>query len=147
MNMALTLGVYAEICRETGAPFIFPGSQTQWDGLTDVTDADLLGEQMLWAATHSSGQNQAFNITNGDVFRWLRPQIAEMFGVEPEGYDGAPRPLDDRMDRAPEVWRTIAERHGLAEPDVTRFLGFRSTPDSFADKIARYRKANILPAR
>ncbi|MET0702136.1 MAG: SDR family oxidoreductase [Mycobacterium sp.] len=177
MNMALTLGVYAEICRETGAPFIFPGSQTQWDGLTDVTDADLLGEQMLWAATHPNGQNEAFNIANGDVFRWrwLWPQIAEMFGVEPEGFAESPRPLDDRMADAPEVWRTIAERHGLAESDVTRlaswwhtdgdlgrniecmtdmtksrlagFLGFRSTPDSFADKINRYRASNVLPAR
>ena len=177
MNMALTLGVYAEICRETGAPFVFPGSQTQWDGLTDVTDADLLGEQVIWAATHSNGRNEAFNITNGDVFRWrwLWPQIAEIFGVEPEGFEGSPRPLADRMDDAPAIWRAIAERHGLAESDVTRlaswwhtdgdlgrniecltdmtksrqagFLGFRSTPESFADKISRYRKSNVLPAR
>jgi nucleoside-diphosphate-sugar epimerase len=176
MNMALTLAVYAEICHETGAPFVFPGSETQWDGLTDVTDADLLGEQMIWAATHPNGEDQALNITNGDVFRWrwLWPQIAEMFGVEPIGYDGSPRPLADRMDDAADVWRTIAERHGLVESDVTRlaswwhtdgdlgrnvecltdmnkskragFLGFRSTPDSFADKISRYRDAKILPA-
>lgn len=177
MNMALTLGVYAEICAETGAAFVFPGSETQWNGLTDVTDADLLGEQMIWAATHSTGSNEAFNITNGDVFRWrwLWPQIAEMFGVEPVGFDGEPRPLDARMDDAPQVWRTIAERHGLVESDVERlaswwhtdgdlgrniecltdmnksrkagFLNFRATPDSFADKIIRYRRANILPTR
>jgi len=177
MNMALTLGVYAEICRETGAPFIFPGSETQWNGLTDLTDADLLGEQMLWAATHPGGANEAFNITNGDVFRWrwLWPQIADMFGVKPEGFRDEPRPLADRMEEAAQVWRTIAERNGLVEPDVTRlaswwhtdgdlgrniecltdmnksrlagFLGFRSTPDSFADKINRYRQSNILPAR
>lgn len=176
MNMALTLGVYAEICQETSAPFVFPGSETQWNGLTDVTDADLLGEQMIWAATHPGGKDQAFNIANGDVFRWrwLWPQIAAHFGVEPVGFDTAPRPLDQRMDEAPKVWRAIADRHGLAEADVSRlaswwhtdgdlgrniecltdltksrqagFLGFRSTPDSFADKISRYRKANILPA-
>ncbi|TPG36707.1 SDR family oxidoreductase [Mycolicibacterium hodleri] len=177
MNMALTLGVYAEICRETGTPFVFPGSKTQWNGLTDVTDADLLGEQMIWAATHPHGRDQAFNIVNGDVFRWrwLWPQIADTFGVEPVGFEGTPRPLDRRMEDAPRVWRTIAERHGLAEPDVTRlaswwhtegdlgrniecltdmnkskeagFMGFRSTPASFADKIRRYREANLLPDR
>ena len=31
--------------------FVFPGSETQWNGLTDMTDAGLLAEQMLWAAT------------------------------------------------------------------------------------------------
>ena len=175
MNMALTLGVYAEICRETGDPFTFPGSETQWNGLTDVTDADLLGEQMIWAATDANGRDQAFNIVNGDVFRWrwLWPQIAETLGVEAGGFDGSPRPLDQRMGDAPHVWRAIAERHDLAEHDVSRlaswwhtdgdlgrniecltdmtksrqagFLGFRSTPASFIDKITRYREANLLP--
>ena len=27
------------------------------------------------------------------------------------------------------------------------FLNFRTTPNSFADKITRYREANILPTR
>ena len=39
MNMGVTLAVYATICRETGRPFVFPGSPQQWEGLTDVTDA------------------------------------------------------------------------------------------------------------
>jgi nucleoside-diphosphate-sugar epimerase len=175
MNMALTLSVYAEICRETNTPFVFPGSETQWNGLTDVSDSDLVGEQMIWAATHPQGRDEAFNIVNGDVFRWrwLWPQIADMFGVEPVGFEGSPRPLDDRMGEAAAIWRTIAERHHLAEADVEKlaswwhtdgdlgrniecltdmtksrkagFLGFRSTVDSFADKVERYRASNVLP--
>ncbi len=39
MNMGGTLAAYAAICRETGRPFLFPGSAAQWNGLTDVTDA------------------------------------------------------------------------------------------------------------
>ena len=39
MNMGVTLAVYANICRETGIPFAFPGSPTQWNALTDITDA------------------------------------------------------------------------------------------------------------
>ena len=102
-------------------------------------------------------------------------QIAEMFGVEPVGFEDSPRPLDDRMGEAATIWRTIAERHDLAEADVDRlaswwhtdgdlgrniecltdmtqsrmagFLGFRSTVDSFADKVERYRASNVLPRR
>jgi nucleoside-diphosphate-sugar epimerase len=34
MNMGVTLAVHATICRETGRPFVFPGSAQQWNGLT-----------------------------------------------------------------------------------------------------------------
>lgn len=37
MNMATTLAVYASICRFTGRPFRFPGSEVQWNSLTDMT--------------------------------------------------------------------------------------------------------------
>ncbi|WP_226346338.1 SDR family oxidoreductase [Agilicoccus flavus] len=175
MNMALTLSVYATLCRETGAPFVFPGSATQWNGLTDVTDAGLLAEQMVWAATSPAGADEAFNVANGDVFRWrwLWPRIAELFDVEPVGFQGEPQPLEGRMGHAAEAWREIAARYDLAEPDVDRlaswwhtdsdlgrdlecltdmtksrqagFLGFRSTPDSFASHVEAYRRARIIP--
>jgi len=45
MNMGVTLAVYATICRATGQPFRFPGSAMQWNGLTDMTDADLLARR------------------------------------------------------------------------------------------------------
>ncbi len=175
MNMALTLSVYATLCRRSGEPFRFPGSETQWNGVTDATDADLLGEQLLWAATHTEGRNQAFNIANGDVFRWrsLWPRIAEHFGVDWVGFDGAPAPLAERMGNAAADWAALADEHGLVERDVNRlaswwhtdsdlgrniecftsmnksreagFLAFRSTPESFFDKVARYRAARIIP--
>ncbi|MET1043007.1 MAG: SDR family oxidoreductase [Microbacteriaceae bacterium] len=176
MNMALTLSVYATICKELGRPFVFPGSVQQWNFVTDVTDADLLGEQLIWACTHPEAENEPFNIVNGDQFRWrwLWPQIAERFGVEWEGPSEPPHTLVESMtEAAPEVWRTIAEREGLAEPDVTKlaswwhtdsdlgreiecitdmtksreagFLNFRSTPKSFFDKVDRYRQARLIP--
>jgi nucleoside-diphosphate-sugar epimerase len=70
MNMGTTLAVYASICKETGRPFQFPGSAEQWNGLSDVTDTSVLAEQMIWAATTEAAFNQAFNVANGDVFRW-----------------------------------------------------------------------------
>lgn len=175
MNMALTLSVYAAICRETGEPFIFPGSREQWDGLTDITDADLLGEQLIWAGTHPAGENEPFNIVNGDVFRWrwMWPRLAAYFDLPWEGFDGEARPLEPRMTGAQQVWSRIAEKHGLVESDVTKlaswwhtdgdlgrniecltdmtksrvagFLGFRDTTRSFIDKANRYRAARIVP--
>ena len=122
MNMGTTLAVYASLCRETGRPFRFPGSAAQWNGLTDMTDARLLARHMLWAATTSAARNEAFNVVNGDVFRWnwMWGRIARWFGIEPAPFDGAVRPLEDQMaDDAP-VWRRIAGREGLAEPDLAR---------------------------
>ena len=154
---------------------MFPGSETQWNGLTDVTDAGLPAEQMVWASTTEAGRDQAFNIANGDVFRWrwLWPRIADLFGVEPIGFEDKPRPLEHRMSSAAPVWQNLAQRHDLVEADVTRlaswwhtdsdlgrdiecltdmtksrkagFLGFRSTLDSFAEHVAKYREARIIP--
>jgi nucleoside-diphosphate-sugar epimerase len=69
MNIGTTLAVYASICKETGRKMIWPGSEAQWNGISDVTDAGLLAKQLIWASVTESAQNQAFNITNGDVFR------------------------------------------------------------------------------
>ncbi|UTT63111.1 SDR family oxidoreductase [Microcella humidisoli] len=127
MNMVLTLSVYATICKELGQTFIYPGSVEQWNFVTDVTDAELLGEQLVWASTHEEGANEAFNIANGDVFRWrwLWPQIAEHFGVEWEGPTGTPRTLVASMTEvAPEVWARIAEREGLVESDVSKLASW-----------------------
>ena len=96
MNMGTTLAVYATICWETGRPFRFPGSQAQWNGLTDMTDARQLARQLLWAATTPQAANEAFNIVNGDVFRWswMWGRIADWFGLAPVPFDGTVRPLE-----------------------------------------------------
>jgi nucleoside-diphosphate-sugar epimerase len=65
MNMGVTLAVYATICRETGRPFVFPGSAVQWNSLTDMTDARLLARHLDWAAITPVAHNQAFNVVNG----------------------------------------------------------------------------------
>ncbi len=177
MNMALTLGAYAEICRATGEPFIFPGSETQWNGVTDVTDVDLLAEQMVWAAATPAAANTAFNITNGDVFRWrwMWQRIAEYFDVPWEGHNGEDRPLEPRMGSAAAAWDEIVSAHELVEPDLSRVAswwhtdsdlgrpiecfadmrrsrerGFdnnRISLESFRTAFDRYRAAGILPQR
>jgi nucleoside-diphosphate-sugar epimerase len=122
MNMGTTLAVYATICRETGRPFRFPGSAAQWNGLTDMTDAGLLARHLLWAATTPKAANEAFNVVNGDVFRWswMWPRLASWFGIAAEAFDGVVRPLEGQMAGDAPLWREIAGRHGLAEPDLAR---------------------------
>jgi nucleoside-diphosphate-sugar epimerase len=115
MNMGVTLAVYGALCRETGEPFVFPGSPEQYGGITDLTDARLLAAQLEWAATSPQAANQAFNIVNGDVFRWRQmwPVVAAGLGVEPARYPGYAQPLEQRFAEAGPVWDRIVRTHGL----------------------------------
>ena len=175
MNMGVTLSVYAAICRETGQSFHFPGSREQWEAVTDVTDAGLLADHLVWAATTPAAANHALNIVNGDVFRWRRlwPRLAEALEVEAVGFDGEVSPLQDQMANASEVWPEIVRRHDLRDTDVeniaswwhtdadlgrtietftdmgrSRRLGFdgiRDTQSSFLDLFDRLRADRIVP--
>lgn len=122
MNMGTTLAVYATICRETGQPFRFPGSPAQWNGLTDMTDAGILARQLIWATETPAAANEAFNIVNGDVFRWkwMWERIAAWFDLEPAPFDGTIVPLEEQMADAGPTWRAIAERERLIELDLSR---------------------------
>ncbi|GAB3994730.1 SDR family oxidoreductase [Nocardioides marmoraquaticus] len=132
MNIGQTLAAYAALCRETGRPFTFPGSETQWNGVTDLTDAGINAEQMVWAATTTEAADTAYNIANGDVvrWRWLWPRLAERLGVDWEGYADAPRPLEEQvaaLDDADGTWSAIAEREGLVEADLSRVASWWHT--------------------
>jgi hypothetical protein len=66
MNMGQTLAVYVR-CAASGELFIFPGSHEQWNALTDVTDARMLAQ--CWCGPRLRQRGQAYNISNGDLFR------------------------------------------------------------------------------
>ncbi len=130
MNMGVTLAAYATLCRETGQPFVFPGSAAQWSGLTDMTDARLLAHHLRWAATSEAARDQDFNVVDGDVFRWewMWPRIAGRFGIEAAPFDGVVRPLAERMgDDAVAAWADIARRHGLREADLGKLASWWHT--------------------
>jgi nucleoside-diphosphate-sugar epimerase len=122
MNMGTTLAVYASICKEKNQPFIWPGSKAQWEGITDMTDANVLAEHLIWASTTEEAKNEAFNITNGDVFRWkwMWKQIADYFELEIVGYTGKIQPLEKQMEHDEEVWRAIGSKHNLKEKNLSR---------------------------
>jgi nucleoside-diphosphate-sugar epimerase len=175
MNMGVTLAVYATICRETGRPFRFPGSAVQWNSLTDMTDARLLARHLEWAATTPAARNQAFNVVNGDVFRWswMWTRLAEYFGLEPAPFTGELLPLELQMADATPLWREIAARYQLLEPrlpvlvspwhtdadlgrpievvtDMSKsrkagFLAYQPTDESFFALFGQLRAARIIP--
>ena len=175
MNMGTTLAVYATLCREMGRPFTFPGSAAQWSGLTDMTDARQLAKHLLWATETEAAHDQAFNVVNGDVFRWkwMWGRIAEWFGVEAAPFDGTVRPLEGQMADDAGLWREIAVREGLAEPDLARlaspwhtdadlgrpievvtdmsksrrlgFTGYQPTDDAFFALFDRLRADRLIP--
>jgi nucleoside-diphosphate-sugar epimerase len=175
MNMGVTLAVYATICGEQGRPFLFPGSSVQWNSLTDITDARLLARHLEWAATTPAACNEAFNVVNGDVFRWswMWERIARWFGLEPAPLRGEGTPLEQQLAGAAPVWAEIARKYNLVEPDLNvltspwhtdadlgrpievvtdmsksrklGFLDYQASDGSFFDLFARLRDSRLIP--
>ncbi len=114
MNLAMVIAVYATIARHLDVPLRFPGAPGAYRSLIEMTDAGLLSRAMVWAATDPAAANEAFNISNGDLFRWeeMWPRLAEYFEV-PVG-PGLPISLAGTMADKEPVWEEIVARHDLA---------------------------------
>jgi nucleoside-diphosphate-sugar epimerase len=147
MNLALAIAVYASMSKELGLPLRFPGKPGAYDKLLEMTDAGLLSRATVWAATEPRAANQAFNINNGDLFRWndMWPRIARYFELDVA--PPLPMSLETVMaDKAP-LWNAMAHKHGLQPvlyQDISswRFADFVFSwdYDMFADgsKARRY---------
>lgn len=172
-NLVPLIGAWAGMCAELGLPLDFPGKPACFDILMEATDATQLARGLKWMASAPGARNEAFNLTDGSLFRWsgLWPKIARLYGLE----CGVPRPLNLgrwMADKGP-VWERIVRRHGLVarpmeavipwnfgdfiwglEHDVVssmtkiRLAGFHDTVDTEARILAhlqRYREARLLP--
>jgi len=112
-NIVMLIAVYAAISRALGVPLRFPGSPECYSALAQVTDATHLAHASEWAAL-SAPAGEAYNVTNGDVFRWEQvwPLFADFFKMP----TAAPQmiPIAQTMkDKAP-VWEKIVKDHRLA---------------------------------
>lgn len=175
MNLGTTLAVYATICKQTGRSFRWPGSAAQWNGLSDVTDARVLAAHLIWAATTPAAFNEAFNVVNGDVFRWswLWTKIASRFEIETAGFDGTIHPLEEEISKDGPLWKEIADQYQLKERELDRLasawhtdldlgrpievmtdmsksrkLGFtvyQKTDESFYDLFDQLHEARLIP--
>lgn len=173
MNMALSLALYASLCRAEKLPLRFPGSVQTWHSLVDFTDAELLADATIWAGQASDARNQAFNVNNGDLWRWseLWPVIAAWFDLEiapPVSLS-----LQQLFSDYRHNWQDIAAANQLVQPDILAlsdgsfadfvfgwhydmfgdgskirqagFHQYRATDRMFCDLFARFRAARIIP--
>lgn len=113
MSLLMVIGVYAAISKELGLPLRFPGTTRAYDALYQMNEARLLGQAVEWAGTTPACRNEAYNITNGDAFRWreMFPVIADAFDMpcaEP-----APTHLATMMAGYGPLWAELTRRHGL----------------------------------
>jgi nucleoside-diphosphate-sugar epimerase len=113
VNLIHIIAVYATISRELNQPLRFPGTEAGYHSLVQLTDSGLLARASVWAAKAPSAQNQIFNISNGDLLRWVNtwPKVADFFGMEvgqPFPYD-LPAVMQDKA----QLWDVIVKKHGL----------------------------------
>lgn len=173
MNLALSLALYASLCRAAQLPLRFPGSLATWHSMVDFTDASLLADATLWAARTPAAANQAFNINNGDLWRWseLWPVIAAWFelAIAPPVTLSFRQLFQDYRG----LWRKIAEENALVQPDILAlsdgtfadfvfgwdydmfgdgsklrragFHHYRATDQMFCDLFSRFRAARLIP--
>jgi len=130
MNLAIAIAVYASMSRELGLPLRFPGKPGAYDKIIEMTDAGLLARATVWAATDERCANQAFNITNGDLFRWneMWPSIASSFGLDTA--PPLPMSLDTIMADKQPLWDKMKARHGLIDTPYADVSSWR-----FADFV------------
>lgn len=124
MNIVMVMAVYASISKALGIPLRHPGSETNAATLYNVTDSRLAARACLWMATEPSAANEAFNITNGDIFRWrdMWPLVGRYFEMElapPQRID-LPVMMADKAD----LWSELTLRHGLRETPYAQLVNW-----------------------
>lgn len=130
MNPLMVIGAYASISRALGLPLRFPGDPSAYRRVYQATDARLLGQAAHWALTDPRAANQAFNITNGDFFRWEQVWqcVAESFHMplaSPQQIS-----LEQFMSDKADLWRQLAKEHNLVTSELSDLVN-----GSFGDYI------------
>ncbi|KAE8657061.1 3-oxo-Delta(4,5)-steroid 5-beta-reductase [Hibiscus syriacus] len=175
MNLVGSLCVYAAICKHEGKPLLFPGSKAAWNCYSEASDADLIAEQQIWAVVDPYAKNEAFNVSNGDVFKWkhLWTVFAEQFGIEQFGFvEGENRGLQEMMKGKESLWEEIVKENQLQKTSLEEvgqwwfvdlllsvemplmsmnkskehgFVGFRNSRKSFVTWIDKVKAYKIVP--
>jgi nucleoside-diphosphate-sugar epimerase len=113
MSLAPAIAVYAAISKELGLPLRFPGKAGAYAAIYQVTESTHFANAALWAATEPRCALEAFNITNGDYFRWrnLWPKLAAAFDMpagEPQTIS-----LTAHMADKGSLWQAMTEKYRL----------------------------------
>jgi nucleoside-diphosphate-sugar epimerase len=173
MSILPAIAVYAAISKELGLPLRFPGKPGAYDTIYQVTESSHFARAALWAAIEPRAANQAYNITNGDYFRWRNvwPRIAGVFGMKVGEVQTIS--LTQHMADKAELWAGMNRKYGLKKfkfdelvawpfadyvfgsdwdvmSDVTksRLHGFHDVVDSeamFERLLKRFRREKVVP--
>ena len=139
MDLIPPLGVYAAMLREQGRPLDFPGGAAR---VSQAVDVDLLARAIAWSGESSAARNEAFNVTNGDVFTWenIWPAVADALEMKP----GKPIPLSLAKEFPNWVssWDALRRKHDLVSPDLADFVGLSF---QYADYSMRYGQTESGP--
>jgi nucleoside-diphosphate-sugar epimerase len=139
MDLIPPLGVYASILREQGRPLDYPGGAAR---VSQAVDVDLLARAIAWAGEATAARNQAFNVTNGDVFTWenVWPTIADALEMTPG--NAVPRSLVQEYPNWIAPWDELRRKHDLISPGLEAFVGLSF---QYADYSMRYGQTQSGP--
>jgi len=132
MDLIPPLGVYASMLREQGRPLDFPGGAAR---VAQAVDVDLLARAIAWSGDADAARNEAFNVTNGDVFTWenIWPAVSDALGMKPG--KAVPLSMAREFPNWIEPWEDLRRRHNLAAPSLKEFVGLSF---QYADYSMRY---------
>ena len=133
LNIIAILAVYTTLMRECGRPLTFPGKPGAFTSIYQATDAALLARAMVWMASTPACANQAFNVTNGDFFRYqnLWPVFAEFFGMEAGGVETVD--LASVMSNKEPAWSAIIQRYGLEPHPLSTLVNWNFANFAFSN--------------
>jgi nucleoside-diphosphate-sugar epimerase len=120
MNMLAAIGVYAALQKSKGLPLVYPGGPS---AVSEAIDADLLAQAIAFSFDKPDFNNETFNITNGDVFRWqdIWPALADVFKM-PMG-EPDKRLLSESLYEEEERWQAIVAEHDLQPYSIRELVG------------------------
>jgi len=123
-NIINVIAAHATICRHLRLPLRFPGPPDAYRTVRQATDVGLLTRAMVWSSTSEACAGHAFNVTNGDYFRWdgLWPRIADLFEM-PVG-PSQQISLGKFMADKGALWAELAARHRLRVRNLSDFVSW-----------------------
>lgn len=131
-NILSVIGVYAALMKSAGKKLHWPGTEESFRSINQATDARLLARAIAWSLDAENASRQAFNVTNGDFFRWqhLWPKIAALFNM-PAGQVEMQN-LSDTMPALSTQWQTLVREFNLQPHEMDAIANW-----PFADYILR----------
>jgi nucleoside-diphosphate-sugar epimerase len=132
MDLIPPLGVYAAMLREEGRALDYPGGAAR---VSQAVDVDLLARAIAWAGEADAARNEAFNVTNGDVFTWenVWPAIAVALDMNPG--NAVPLSLAKTYPEWIAPWDALRRKYDLIAPGLEAFVGLSF---QYADYSMRY---------